>query len=74
MPPIKKCGIRGFELLMISVGERRMDDMKKMIVCMVLAMVMGISGCLSFAPVEPGDNRPWDGLHDPYRIPSGGGR
>ena len=44
-----------------------MDDMKKMIVCMVLAMVMGISGCLSFAPVGPGENRPWDGLHDPYQ-------
>jgi hypothetical protein len=51
-----------------------MNDMKKMIACMVLSMVMGISGCLSFAPVDPGDNRPWDGLHDPYRIPSGGGR
>jgi hypothetical protein len=45
----------------------RMDEMKKIIACMILAMVMGISGCLSFAPVDPGENRPWDGLHDPYQ-------
>lgn len=42
--------------------------MKKMIVCMVLAMVMGIGGCLTYAPVDPLETRSWDGLHDPYQI------
>jgi hypothetical protein len=41
--------------------------MKKMIACIILAMVMGISGCLSFAPIDPGEDRPWTGLHDPYQ-------
>ena len=45
-----------------------MDDMKKIIACLVLAIVMGISGCISSSPVEPGENRPWDGLHDPYQL------
>ena len=42
--------------------------MKKMI-WIILAIAIGFSGCLSFAPIEPGEgeNRPWDGLHDPYQ-------
>lgn len=50
-----------------TLQQWRMDDMKKMVVCMILAMVMGISGCLTFAPVDPGEERPWNGLHDPYQ-------
>jgi len=46
---------------------RRRDKMKKMI-WIILAIAIGLSGCLSFAPVEPGEDRPWDGLHDPYQI------
>jgi len=55
-------------------AEGRTADMKKLIVCMVLAMVMGISGCLSYSPVDPDENQPWNGRHDPYQIRGGGGR
>lgn len=42
--------------------------MKKMI-WIILAIAIGCSGCLTF---DPGSNRPWDGLHDPYQIKGGG--
>jgi hypothetical protein len=38
--------------------------MKKMI-WIILAIAIGLSGCLSFAPAGPDENRSWDGLHDP---------
>jgi len=48
--------------------------MKKVIACMILVMVMGISGCLSYSPIDPDENRPWNGLHDPYQLKGGGGK
>jgi hypothetical protein len=43
-----------------------MDRMKNML-WIILAIAMGLSGCLSYAPVDPLETRPWDGLHDPYQ-------
>jgi hypothetical protein len=55
-------------------AERRTDDMKKLIIFIVLAIVMGISGCVSSSTVNSNEDLPWNGRHDPYQLRGGGGK